>query len=266
VLFFEPRSGAIVLGVACLVLSAATYAATFALFRHAVVHRNFNVFAVWSAGLFMAGVLWSLPPAWASVGLGLAALAAVVLGVLLGCMTLEFHGVVYLVVAALASGLLEYASHALAGSMPTGPPWAIFLISACAVLCYAAGKERLGEAWQQQVLHFIPALLSACALAALIAQGLLGLAALGLTPDIFHVAIIRTLTVCSVALALAFGGAWWRRLEMTRIAYVALVFVAAKLLFEDLRHGRMEFIAASIFLFAVTLIVVPRLARMGHRT
>jgi hypothetical protein len=52
---------------------------------------------------------------------------------------------------------------------------------------------------------------------------------------------------------------------MTRIAYAALAFVAAKLLFEDLRHGRMEFIAASIFLFAVTLLGVPRLARMGNR-
>ena len=79
-------------------------------------------------------------------------------------------------------------------------------------------------------------------------------------------AFIRTLAVCSVALGLAFGGAWWRRPEMTRIAYAALAFEAAKLLFEDLRHGRMEFIAASFFLFAITLIGVPRLARLGHKT
>jgi hypothetical protein len=37
------------------------------------------------------------------------------------------------------------------------------------------------------------------------------------------------------------------------------------LVLEDLRHGHLEFIAASIFLFAVTLIAVPRLARMGPR-
>ena len=53
---------------------------------------------------------------------------------------------------------------------------------------------------------------------------------------------------------------------MTRIAYAALAFLAAKMLFEDLRHGRMEFIAASFFLFAITLIGVPRLARTGHKT
>jgi hypothetical protein len=32
-----------------------------------------------------------------------------------------------------------------------------------------------------------------------------------------------------------------------------------------MRHGRLEFIAASIFLFAITLIAVPRLARAGQR-
>lgn len=51
---------------------------------------------------------------------------------------------------------------------------------------------------------------------------------------------------------------------MTRLAYGALAFEAAKLLFEDLRQGRMEFIAASFFLFAVTLIGVPRLGRPEH--
>jgi predicted tellurium resistance membrane protein TerC len=50
---------------------------------------------------------------------------------------------------------------------------------------------------------------------------------------------------------------------MRYLAYGALAFLAAKLLFEDLRHGHMEFIAASIFVFAITLIAVPRLVRMG---
>jgi hypothetical protein len=36
-------------------------------------------------------------------------------------------------------------------------------------------------------------------------------------------------------------------------------------LLEDLRLGHLEFIAASIFLFAITLIAVPRLARIGQK-
>jgi hypothetical protein len=67
------------------------------------------------------------------------------------------------------------------------------------------------------------------------------------------------------ALALAYSGAHWRRMELTRIGYATLVLAAAKLVLEDLRHGHLEFIAASIFLFAVTLMAVPRLARMGSR-
>jgi hypothetical protein len=61
---------------------------------------------------------------------------------------------------------------------------------------------------------------------------------------------------------LAFAGSRWHRPEMRRIAYAALGFLAIKLLFEDLRHGHLEFIAASIFLFALALIGVPRLARV----
>ncbi|MGB9407947.1 MAG: hypothetical protein WCA89_10440, partial [Terracidiphilus sp.] len=79
------------------------------------------------------------------------------------------------------------------------------------------------------------------------------------------IAFIRTLALCALALALAFAGSRWRRIELTRIAYATLALVAAKLLFEDLRQGRLEFIAASIFLFAITLIAVPRLARMGQK-
>jgi hypothetical protein len=265
VLSFQPRSGPIVLGVFCLVLSAACYTAAFAFFDHAPERNNFSLFATWSVALFLAGSLWCAPPGWAAAVLGLAALVAIVLGVRLGHITLEFHGLIYLVAAALACGLLQYAFSALAGPMPSRPAWSIFLVSACAVLCYAVGKERVGEAWTQQVLHLVPAFLAVFAMAALLTQGLLGLAALRITPDVFHVAFIRTLTICSVALGMAFGGSRWQRLEMTRIAYAALAFVAAKLFFEDLRHGRMEFIAASIFLVALTLIAVPRLTRMGHR-
>jgi uncharacterized membrane protein YhaH (DUF805 family) len=99
----------------------------------------------------------------------------------------------------------------------------------------------------------------------MLVQGLLWIAAPRIAPDVFHIAFIRTLTICAVALALAFCGSRWQRMELSWLAYATLVFVAAKLLFEDLRHGRLEFIAASIFLFALTLIAVPRLARFAQR-
>ena len=266
VLFFQPAHAALALGVACLVLAAATYAASFALFRRAAERRNFHVFIAWSAGLLLAGALWTLPAGWAATFLGLAALVSVAAGVWLQCVSLDLHGVVYLAAGAIVAGLPGYVADALTGQLPPRPPWTIFVVSACAVLCYAVGRERVGEAWQQQVLHFVPAFLASCAVAALLVEGLLRLVALFITPVLFHLAFIRTLTVCSVALALAFGGRVLQRLEMTRISYAAVAFMAVKLIFEDLREGRMEFIALSIFFFAVTLIAVPRLGRIGHKT
>jgi hypothetical protein len=84
-------------------------------------------------------------------------------------------------------------------------------------------------------------------------------------PGAHHLAFVRTFTVCAATLVLAFSGAHWRRKELTRIGYAALALVAVKLIFEDLRHGHLAFIAASIFLFAITLIVVPRVARTGQK-
>jgi hypothetical protein len=66
-------------------------------------------------------------------------------------------------------------------------------------------------------------------------------------------------------LALAFGGAHWSRRELTRIGYAILVLAAVKLLLEDLRHGHLGYITASIFVYAVSLIAMPRLARIGQR-
>ena len=264
-ILFVPQSGVRIFAVVCLALSAASYVISFTYFRPSAEQRNFRVFGSWSVLLLLAGLVWSLPLSWSPAALGMIALSAIVLGVRTKCMMLELHGLVFLVVAAMISRSPEYAYRELAGSSPVKPDLSIFLVSAFALLCYAAGKERAGEAWKQQVLHVIPALLAAFALAALLVHGLLALSARVIPLDVFHLAFARTLTICVVAMAFAFGGARWNRLEMKRIAYGALALMAAKIALEDLRHGRMEFIAGSIFLFAVTLMAVPRLARIAPK-
>ena len=253
------------LGVVCLLFSAACYAAGFVLFSEAAEGRNSRVFSTWAASLFLAGSLLCLPPFWLEACLGLAAIAATVLGVRLSRLALRFHGLVFLGAAAIASGLLEYGFHALAGTLPARLTGGICLVSACGLVCYAAGATGPQQGWKQQFLHLATAALAVFALAALLVQGLLWLTALRISPEAHHFAFIRTLALCALALALAFAGSRWRRAELTRIAYATLALVAAKLLFEDLRQGHLEFIAASIFLFAITLIAVPRLARMGQK-
>jgi hypothetical protein len=262
VLYFAPGNAAIVLGVVCLLFSAASYVAAFLLLSKAADGRNFHVFAAWAAGLFLAGSLLCLPPFWLSVSLGLAAIAATLLATRL---TLRFHGLVFLLVAAVVSGLLQYAFHALAGTIPARLDAGVSIVSLCAFLCFAAGKRLPPERWKAQLLHLATAALAVFALAALLVEGLLYLTARGIAPDVPYVAFSRTLILCALALALAFAGSRWRRVELTRIAYATLGLVAAKLLLEDLRLGHLEFIAAAIFLFAITLIVVPRLAHKKRK-
>jgi hypothetical protein len=264
-LYFEPRWGATALGVLCLALCAASYATAFVLFGRISEQRNRQVFAAWSATLFLAGSLLSLPPFLAAASLGVAAIVATVLGVRLSRPTLEFHGLVYLLAAAAASGLLEYGFRALAGTLAGAPSPGVLLVSACAFFCYAVGKSRQAESGQRQFLHIASASVALCTAVALLVEGLMSVTALGVNPGAPHLAFIRTLVLCAAALALAYSGAHWRRMELTRIGYATLVLVVLKLVLEDLRHGHLEFIAASIFLFAITLIALPRLARMRPR-
>ncbi|MGD0520887.1 MAG: hypothetical protein ABSA48_06490 [Terracidiphilus sp.] len=264
-LYFGPSGGATVLGVFCLVLSAAGYAGVFTIFDRAPERRNSLVFSTWSAALFLAGGWLCLPPLGMALCLGAASIVAAVLGVRLKRLTLEFHGMVYLVAAAAVSGLLEYAFRALAGTLPGAPAWSVCFVAACAALCYAAGCAGQGESWKRQILSIVSASVAIGAAAAMLVEGLMGLAAFSVNPGPQHLAFLRTLTLCAAALALAFSGSHWRRKELTRMGYATLALVAVKLVFEDLRLGHLEFIAASIFLFAVTLIAVPHIARMGQK-
>jgi hypothetical protein len=259
-LYFAPHVGATVLALACLVLSAATYVALFVFLARSTDQRNPRVFAVWSAGLLLVGCWLLLPPFWLAACLGVAAVAFTLLGIRLARIPLQLHGLVYLACAAFAGGLFAYVAAVLAGTLPAAPTWIFCLVSASSLACFGAlgfAPQGLGL----RLMRLFPAALAACALAALAVQGL---ATLGLTGNAFHLAFFRTLTLSVLALALAFAGSRWQRIELNWLAYATLVFVAAKLLFEDLRHGNLGFIAAAIFVFAVTLIAVPRLARMGR--
>ncbi|MGP8268789.1 MAG: hypothetical protein ACLQLH_01870 [Terracidiphilus sp.] len=266
-LYFGPGGSAIGLGVLCLALSAAGYAVVFAIFDREGFsgRRNYVVFACWSAGLFLAGGWLCLPVLAEALCLGAAAIISMVLGVRRKKLTLEIQGTVYLVAAAAISGLLEYIFRALAGTLPGAPAWSVCFVAGCAALCYAAGRDGQEESWKRQILSIVFASVAIGAAAALMVEGLMGLTALSLNPGSQHLAFLRTLTLCAAALALAFCGSHWRRRELTWMGYAMLVLVAVKMVFEDLRLGHLEFIAASIFLFAVTLIAVHPIARMGQK-
>jgi len=253
------------LGIFCLLLSAAGYVSAFVLFDRLPEQRNYYVYSTWSALLLLAGSFLCLPPLQVAALLSVAAILATVVGVRRDRLTPEFHGLLYLAAAAFASGLLEYAVRALAGTFPSAPGLMVWLVAASVLLCYAVGGRFPGERWNQRLLRLLSAILAVSAAATLLVSALVWLAAVGMTPGASHIAVIRTLITCALALTLAYGGSRWQHIELVWTAYGTLAFVSAKLLFEDLPHGHSGSIAISIFLYAVALIIVPRMARLGSQ-
>jgi hypothetical protein len=265
VLCFSGSAGVMMLGTFCLLLSVASYAAAYHYFNLFPEQRNYHVYGIWAAALFGAGSFLCLPPLLLVLVLSVAAIVATLLGVGAPRLTLEFHGLAYLAAAAYASGLLDYATRALAGTFPTAPGWSVWIVAASSIACYAVeGRFRVGI-WTQRFLHLLSAILAVSAVITFLVSVLVWLAALGMTAGASQIAVIRTLITCLIALVLAFSSSRWQRSELLWIAYGILALVAAKLLFEDLQHGNAGCTAASIFLYAVALIFVPRLARAGRR-
>jgi hypothetical protein len=265
VLCFAPQHGLQVLGVCCLILSASLYTGSFRYLRLLEDRRNLRVFSAWSAALLLAGSLWALPRPGAAILLAAAGLAAIWLAPRVEPEILELQSDVFLLAAIVISGLPRYVFNVVAGALPYRPTLSTMVVCACTGVAYLVEKEPASSNWRRTILRFIPALLAICALVALLVHGVLGAASLAISLDVHHIAFFRTLTICLAALCMAFGGSRWGRVELTRLAYLALAFVAAKLVFEDLRHGHMEFSAASIALFAIALIAVPRLVRLGNK-
>lgn len=262
---FGPPSNKLILGIIGLTLAATCYAGTLTLLSRNAPWRNIAVFSTWGGVLLLAGSFLSLPGTWAAAWLCVDALVAVVAGTRLKRVILEFHGFAFLFAAAIATGLGEYLRLSLTGAPIAAPGLLIFLAAACATLCYLVAGQDRSNTTQQQVLQLLLAAITAAALTALLAQGLIAMVGLGMVTAAHHVAFIRTLTLCAVSLAMVFGGARLFWPELSRLGYAGIVLVAFKLMVEDLRHGHLEYIAASVFLFALTLIAAPRLARARQK-
>lgn len=258
---FVPVHNTRAIGVICLVLALGGYTASYGPIRHAAQPRTLGVFLAWSCTLLLAAVFFLASQTVASVILGLIAVATVPLAAKLHAESIALQGILFLCAAAFASGLLMCAATALVGSTLGLPSWPVVLVAASAFLSYALAVDAPREPVLSQCLHLFQAFIAASALAAFLIRALVGGFALVVIPGAGHIAVMRTFVLCAVAAALIWLGARLGRVQMARVAYVALALAAVKLLFEDLRLGRMEFIAVSVFLVAITFITVPRLAR-----
>jgi len=263
-LTFDPVHGKLILGIACLLLSAGTYTYGFMFLARRGEQPGFRVFAAWSAVLVVMGSASALPQDGAAALLACTAVAAMYFAVRMKSLMLELHGAIFLLCGGVLAGRPRFFFQALAGSQPAAPRAGVVLLSICAAIAVALGgfsEHGVGG----RIVHTTVALVAVCGAAGLLVRGVVAAVGTLIGLEAHHVASLVTVTLCAVALGVAFGGSRWQRPALTHLAYAALVVVGVKLFGEDLRLGHMGFAAASIAVIAVTLMCVPRLVRVGAR-
>jgi hypothetical protein len=220
--------------------------------------RNFLMYGIFGISLVMSGV--SMLFSGVTLVLAWCALAAVTawLGTHEHRISLQLHAPVYLAAAALVSGLIEFAAHALHGSAaPSGAPlMEIVLTTLTLAICY--WLEGIGESGNARV----PALL----IAALLCWSLLGLGAAAITstlgPDSFISSTLRTGLICALALGSALAGVRSRyRPECIWLLYPLMLYGAYRLLVEDFPNGRPTALALSLLFYGGTLLLLTRVVR-----
>lgn len=262
VLAFWSGPAAMLLGALCLAGAALGYGVVYLRFDRARERRNYHVYATGSLALLLVGSYFALAPRGTVALLGVAAVAATAIGIRMQRLTLKFHALTCLAAAAFTSGLLAMIAQTLAGAALGALVLRVAFAAACAMGCYAAVLRWPQDSRFEELFRLPLATLAAASTTALLVVWLARLAA---ATGAHQLAVIRTLVTCAMALMLAWGGSRRQRSELATMAWVALVFVAFKLLYEDLRHGHLGFTAASIFLFAITLLLAPRLMRKRQR-
>ena len=254
-----------VLGVLFLALAAVCYWGTLSRFVDESLGRNRRVSATWAAALLMAGS-WLLFPASLLVPfLCLAAVVAAFLYSNTGKFSLGLHASVYLAAATAVSSVPGYVIGAMAGSVPGAPGWNLWVVAVAAGVSYVVGARHAEERIRRRVLWVVPALLAGFAVAGVAVSAIVGLAGGSAGVVASRLSVVRTIVDCAMAVALAFAGARWKRVELGWVAYAAVGFGTLKLLFEDLRFGNAASLVVSLLFYGGVLILLPRMMQRGRK-
>jgi hypothetical protein len=250
-----------VLTLAC---AAACYLVSFrVLDRRTSRSRNFYTYSTFGILLTIAGSRILLSGITASVAWSGLAVVCIWAGGWFGRFTLQVHGGIYLLLALGASSALQQAAGLLLGSRawPGGDEWALWTGAIAAAACYLAGSDAAG--WCAHALRVLKAGALAW-LAGGIVAGLLTFAYHGIFgADASHAycATLRTGVLAASALLLAWTGARWSRLELSRLIYPVMALGAWRLVTVDLRQDRKAALVLSMLLYGGALILAPRVGQ-----
>ncbi len=257
------------LGAFLLLVATVCYWGTLSRFTAEAQSRNRRVYATYAVALLLAGSLLLFPEVFQATFLCLASVAADLLYIRTGKISLGIHLSVYLTAAAILSGLLNLAWSALTGTVPHALSTSAWIVALSASLCYAIGSrpsiDGSEHAWKSRLLWFVPCVVVAGAAAALAVMTSARLGSASGILDASRLSVVRTVVICSVALVLGFTGSRLKRVELLWVAYVAIAFGTLKMGFEDLRFGNAASLVASLLFYGLILILIPRLAGFGRK-
>jgi hypothetical protein len=232
---------------------------------HEESRANFNFFTFLATTFLLLGGPIVLPlPLFAPLS-GLLGLGSLMAGLRWRRSVLILQSGIYLLAAALASGLAAWSFRAfLAPVQPMAlPPVSAPLSLAALTLTLAVFfLHRPPDAITARIR---PVILSLGALTALGFGALTILAGcralLPAAGDAGFLAVIRTTVLCLLTLALAWAGRRAPILELRWLVYPMLIVTALKFLFEDVAVGRPLTLFLAFMAFGATLILAPRLLK-----
>jgi len=249
------------LGALFLLLAAVGYWGTLSRFTNDAHTRNRRVAATWAAGLLLGGSFLLFPTNLQIPFLSLAAVATTFIYTRTRKLSLGMHASFYLAAGVAVSPLPLYIANALAGEVPSLPDWRGMIVAAAATICYALGSHITEDVRSRRLLWVIPGAIAGFAAAAWMVAAVVHLASSRFALAASSLSVIRTVVNCALALALAFYGSRWKRVELGWLAYAAVAFGTLKLLFEDLRFGNAASLVLSLLFYGLVLILLPRLTR-----
>jgi len=261
-------SGLGVLGGTAMALGLASYAVAFvSVDRRSGRGKNFLFFTSLALILLVYGSFVAVPTALLAPLWGAFAVATAILGGRFDRVTLRAHAAVYVVCAAMVSGMLGIATTALVtatGSLSHFTPTALVaLVSACAsYVMIATTQASVDTPWKARLPRLVTALVAVLGIGALIVV-FVGRVFLGDATDLAEMAAIRSAVLAGAALFLAAAGGQPRHRELGWLVYPVLAVAGFKLLLDDLQHGRPVTLFIAFACYGVALIVAPRLLKRG---
>jgi hypothetical protein len=165
------------------------------------------------------------------------------------------------------SGALKLAAAYTLGSAhwPGANPLPVWAGLAVAAACYllAVRDGSSGGGFSIQVFRLAVAATLAWLLAAASAGALTAgyHAAFGAAAGHPYCATLRTGVLAGLALALAWTGARWSRVELTRLIYPVMILGAYRLAMVDMAQDHKPALFLSLLVYGGVLMALPRLAR-----